>query len=163
MPARRIRQSLVVEPDFKRAIEQNRPSRPGSRRERGQLPAVCEAGVVTIRVDETLERIERYYDTVPRRFAGVEESGPLTLFLGEPGGWVYYARPRLGLPDEGSAIDAVDVARAVARLRDLGLPETVEWVHETTPSLLGAVEEEGSLTVEELPLLALRSAAPLDA
>ena len=111
---------------------------------------------------ELLDRIERYYDTVPRRFARVEESGPLTLFLGDPGGWVYYARPRLGLADDGDAVDAVDVSTAVARLRELGLPETVEWVHETTPSLLPAVREEGSLTVEELPLLALHEGAPLD-
>jgi GNAT superfamily N-acetyltransferase len=99
-----------------------------------------------------LERIERYYDAVPRRFARVEECGPFTLFLGEPGGWVYYARPRLGGID---GIDAVDVATATRRLRDLGLPEVVEWVGQTTPSLLGAVQAEGSLTVEELPLLVL--------
>lgn len=109
-----------------------------------------------------LDRIERYYDTVPRRFARVEQSGPLTLFLGEPGGWVYYARPRLGLADRGDAVDAVDVASAVARLRELGLPETVEWVHETTPSLLAAVREEGSLVVEELPLLALPGGEPVE-
>ena len=112
---------------------------------------------------ELLDRIERYYDAVPRRFARVEESGPLTLFLGEPSGWVYYARPRLGLADDGDAVDAVDVTTALARLRELGLPETVEWVAETTPSLLGAVREEGSLTVEELPLLVLRAdAVPAD-
>jgi len=108
-----------------------------------------------------LDCIERYYDTVPRRFARGEESGPLTLFLGEPGGWVYYARPRLGLVDDGDAVDAVDVAAALARLRELGLPETVEWVQETTPSMLGAVRQEASLTPEELPLLVLPDDAPL--
>jgi hypothetical protein len=40
-----------------------------------------------------LARLERYYDTVPRRFAPAEDHGPFTLFLGEPDGWVYYARP----------------------------------------------------------------------
>lgn len=99
-----------------------------------------------------LERIEQYYDAVPRRFARVEQCGPFTLFLGEPGGWVYYARPRLG---GTGGFDAVDVAAATGRLRALGLPEVVEWVDETTPDLLGAVQDEGSLAVEELPLLVL--------
>ena len=105
-----------------------------------------------------LESIERYYDAVPRRFARVEECGPFTLFLGETGGWVYYARPRLGGTDRtgGTAeFDAVDVAAAAGRLRDLGLPEVVEWVDETTPGLRAAVQDEGSLTVEELPLMVL--------
>ena len=99
-----------------------------------------------------LERVERYYDAVPRRFARVEECGPFTLFLGQPGGWVYYARPRLG---GTGGFDAVDVAAATGRLRDLGLPEVVEWVAETTPSLRAAVQDEGSLTVEELRLMVL--------
>jgi len=103
-------------------------------------------------VTELLERIERYYDAVPRRFARVEECGPFTLFLGEPGGWVYYGRPRLG---GTGGFDAVDVAAATGRLRDLGLPEVLEWVDETTPGLRGAVQDEGSLSVEELPLLVL--------
>ncbi|HET9944098.1 MAG TPA: GNAT family N-acetyltransferase [Actinomycetes bacterium] len=108
-----------------------------------------------------LERIERYYDAVPRRFARVEECGPFTLFLGEPGGWVYYARPRLGFTNGiggsggSGGFDAVDVAAATGRLRELGLPEVVEWVDETTPDLRGAVQDEGSLTVQELPLMVL--------
>lgn len=102
--------------------------------------------------DELLARLERYYDTVPRRFARTEEHGPFTLFLGEPGGWVYYARPRLG---GHGPFDAEAVASAMARLRALGLPEVVEWVHETTPTLLDAVRAEGSLEVEEIPLMVL--------
>jgi GNAT superfamily N-acetyltransferase len=103
-----------------------------------------------------LERIERYFDAVPRRFARVEECGPFTLFLGEPGGWVYYARPRLG---GTGGFDALDVAAAAGRLRDLGLPEVLEWVDETSPDLRAAVRDEGSLTVEELPLLVLDQGA----
>lgn len=103
-----------------------------------------------------LHRLERYYDAVPRRFARVEECGPFTLFLGEAGGWVYYARPRLG--DKGP-FDATAVAGAVDRLRALGLPEVLEWVHQTTPDLLGAVRDEGSLEVEEIPLLVLEREA----
>ena len=101
---------------------------------------------------DLLPRIERYYDTVPRRFARAEELGPFTLFLGEPGGWVYYARPRLG--GDGS-FDSRAVAAANGRLTELGLPAAIEWAHETTPTLLDAVRAEGSLHLEELPLLAL--------
>ena len=102
--------------------------------------------------EEVLARIERYYDTVPRAFAAVEEVGPFTLFVGEPGGWVYYARPRLG---GDHRFTAADVAAAADRLGELGLPQDVEWVHETTPSLLEAVRAEGSFTVEEVPLMVL--------
>ncbi|MGH8893647.1 MAG: GNAT family N-acetyltransferase, partial [Actinomycetes bacterium] len=73
-------------------------------------------------------------------------------FIGEAGGWVYYARPRLG---GDGPFDAAAVASATARLAALGLPEVVEWVHETTPALLGAVQAEGSLQIEEIPLLVL--------
>ena len=41
------------------------------------------------------------------------------------------------------------------RLAERGLPQTVEWVHETTPTLLDAVRAAGSFELEELPLLAL--------
>lgn len=99
-----------------------------------------------------LARLEAYYDAVPRRFARIEECGPFTLFLGEPGGWTYYARPRLG----GAGVFAVeDVIAAAARLAEHGLPQTLEWVHGTTPALLDAVRATGSFELEELPLLAL--------
>ena len=52
----------------------------------------------------------------------------------------------------------MDVAAATGRLRDLGLPEVVEWVDETTPGLRDAVQDEGSLSVEELPLMVLDGA-----
>ena len=100
---------------------------------------------------DLLTRIEAYYDAVPRRFARVEDCGPLTVFLGEPGGWVYYARPRLG----STAVTAADVQAAMTRLRRDGLPQVVEWVHETTPSMVDAVRSAGAFDVEALPLLAL--------
>jgi GNAT superfamily N-acetyltransferase len=99
-----------------------------------------------------LDRIERYYDAVPRRFARVEESGRFTLFLGEPGGWTYYARPALG--STGPFMPG-DVTAALDRQAAEGLAPALEWVHETTPTLLDAVRDVGSLRVEELPLLAL--------
>jgi GNAT superfamily N-acetyltransferase len=102
--------------------------------------------------DDLLARLETYYDSVPRRFARTEECGPFTLFLGEPGGWTYYARPRLG---GAGPFTADGVRAALARLGELGLPQNVEWVHETTPTLLDAVRAVGALELEELPLLAL--------
>ena len=101
---------------------------------------------------DLLRRIEAYYDAVPRRFARVADCGPLTLFLGEPGGWTYYARPRLGGTEP---VGRDDVERALQRLADERLPEVVEWVHETTPSMLEAVRRDPALELEELPLLAL--------
>src|SRR5687767_8464240 len=47
------------------------------------------------------------------------------------------------------------------RQRQHGVPEKIEWVHETTPTLLAAAREAG-LLVEELPLLVLPGgAAPI--
>jgi GNAT superfamily N-acetyltransferase len=110
-----------------------------------------------------LDEIERYYDAVPRPVATTEEVGPFTLFLAEEGtGWQFYARPRLGVTDE---IAADDVRRVIDRQVELGRPRAVEWVHQTTPSLLPAVKEwvrtsstAGSgahVELEECPLLVL--------
>ena len=99
-----------------------------------------------------LETLETYYDTVPRAAASAEEAGPFTLFVKtEPTGWPYYARPRLGgeVPFTAAAVDAVR-----ERQRDLGVPEALERVHETTPTLLSAARESG-LHVHECPLLVL--------
>ena len=43
-----------------------------------------------------LERIEQYYDQVPRAAARIELIGPFILFVKQGGGWPYYARPTLG-------------------------------------------------------------------
>jgi hypothetical protein len=92
------------------------------------------------------ERLERFYDTVPRAEARVEEFGSLVLFVrsgGQPG----YARP-LGCPT------AADLAAVRERQRELGVPEAFEWVHETTPSLLPLVREAG-FGVQHAPLMVL--------
>ncbi len=98
---------------------------------------------------EMLSRLETYYDTVPRPLADVEEHGPLTLFVAREG-WPYYARPRLG----GGSVTADDVRSVLERQRELDVPRALEWVHETTPSLLGAARE-ANLPVQECPLLVL--------
>jgi len=99
-----------------------------------------------------LDAIEAYYDTVPRAAATTEEVGPFTLFLAEEGtGWQFYARPRLGGAD---AFTADDVRRVLARQRELGRPEAIEWVDDVTPSLTRAVTDAG-LPFGRYPLLAL--------
>ena len=99
-----------------------------------------------------LADLERYYDTAPRAACDTEELGPLTLFLPRSG-FPYYARPRLGLAGE---VTAADVTAVLARQRELDVPRAVEWVHDTTPSLLAAAREAG-MTVEECPLLGPRA------
>jgi GNAT superfamily N-acetyltransferase len=102
-----------------------------------------------------LADLERYYDTAPRARCDTEEHGPLTLFVARSG-FPYYARPRLGLSDE---VTAADVTAVLERQRELDVPQAVEWVHDTTPSLLPAAREAG-MTVEECPLLVLEQDPP---
>ncbi|MGR4879113.1 GNAT family N-acetyltransferase [Streptomyces sp. LARHCF249] len=111
-------------------------------------------------IDSTLSELERYYDTVPRvGGARAEDFGPLTLFVQEGDGWQYYARPALG----GPAATAADVERVLARQRELKVPESFEWVAETSPSLRAAAEAAG-LHVHAHPLMVLDpSAAPVPA
>ena len=107
--------------------------------------------------DDVLARLETYYDTAPRASATTEEVGPFTSFLRTAtDGWGYYARPRLGLIGDVTVAD-VDAVRA--HRRALGEREDLEWVHETTPSLLAAARASG-LTVHECPLLVLADPAP---
>ncbi|WP_223164183.1 GNAT family N-acetyltransferase [Nocardioides mesophilus] len=110
---------------------------------------------------DVLPVLERYYDAAPRPSATTEEIGPFTLFLrASTDGWPYYARPRLGLTGETTADD---VRRVRQRQRELGVPETFEWVEETTPSLSAAADGAG-LAVTRCPLLALPAgAAPITA
>jgi GNAT superfamily N-acetyltransferase len=98
-----------------------------------------------------LEEIENYYDAVPRPGADVEDLGPFTLFVSR-GGWPYYARPRRGYT--GAVATVRDVSAVRARQRELGLPESFEWVDELAPGLVEVVERSG-LTVERLPLMKL--------
>ena len=109
---------------------------------------------------DVLAELDRYYDTVPRRHARVEELGPFTLFAGDPDGWTFCARPRLsGGGDDAAAgaasYDVASVRSVLDRMSELGLPQVVEWVHELTPELLDAVRADGTLEVEEIPLMVL--------
>jgi ribosomal protein S18 acetylase RimI-like enzyme len=109
----------------------------------------------------TLERIEDYYDAVPRSASRTEEHGPLTLFVNRGVGWPYYARPARGARGD---VTAAHVRAVRHRQRSLGVPEAFEWVAEVTPTLAPAARDAG-LHVHEHPLLALdreswRPAAP---
>ncbi|MFE7772571.1 GNAT family N-acetyltransferase [Streptomyces sp. NPDC057445] len=118
-------------------------------------------GVTSADLDDRpglLDRIEGYYDAVPRSGARAEDFGPLTLFVREGQGWPFYARPTRG-PGHG-APSAADVDRVRARQRELGIPESFEWVAETAPALRAAVEESG-LVVHEHPLMVLAPDAQL--
>lgn len=104
--------------------------------------------------DGFLARIERYYDALPRADADVEQVGDLTLFVGS-GPWSYYARPRLG----AAAVGRDDVEAVRTRMRELDLPESFEWVAETTRSMRAATA--GSrLSIVDGPLLV--AADPVD-
>ncbi|MGI5397191.1 GNAT family N-acetyltransferase [Streptomyces sp. CA-251251] len=98
-----------------------------------------------------LDRLEEYYDAVPRHSARAEGHGPLTLFVREGQGWPFYARPARGW---SGTLNASDVQKVRVRQRELGIPESFEWVAETTPKLRAAVEESG-LVVHEHPLMVL--------
>ena len=76
--------------------------------------------------DDLLARLERYYDEAPRANADTEEHGPFTVFVSR-GGWPYYARPRLGLSED---VTPEDVSSVLARLEALGVPQSIEWVHD---------------------------------
>ena len=101
---------------------------------------------------DLLARLERYYDDAPRAGADTEEHGPFTVFVSR-GGWPYYARPRLGHTGE---ITADDVSSVLDRLEELGVPRSIEWVHDTTPSLRAAARAAG-VEVGDYPLLVLAS------
>ncbi len=87
----------------------------------------------------------------------METIGPFTLFVNKhPGGFPYYARPSLG----ANAFSSDDVERVRERQRKLDIPETFEWVHETTPALASATLGSG-LALHQHPLQVLERALPV--
>jgi ribosomal protein S18 acetylase RimI-like enzyme len=106
----------------------------------------------THRVAATLlHRLEQFYDAVPRLGADAEPHGPLTLFVRRGAGWPYYARPTLGHP---GPVTVSDITAMRARQRSLGVPEALEWVLETSPSVDASAVAAG-LLVRRCPLLVL--------
>ncbi|SEQ45030.1 FR47-like protein [Lentzea xinjiangensis] len=94
--------------------------------------------------------LEEFYDSVPRPGSHVEDHGELVLFVQAGDGYPYYARPRF----PGGRPVLADVVRMRERQRELGVPEAFEWVHETTPDLLGIAVSAG-LEVLRAPLMVL--------
>lgn len=109
-------------------------------------------------MDDVLERIDAFCDAVARRRGRVIDDGPLRLFVRQGQGWPLYARPVPG----GGPVSAADVTRMRARQRAAGLPEALEWVLATAPSLLDAARAAG-LPARVCPLLVLdgEAVAPL--
>ncbi|WFE29336.1 GNAT family N-acetyltransferase [Solwaraspora sp. WMMD791] len=106
--------------------------------------------------DRLLDRLDRFCDAVPRAAARPEELGDYVLFVRrEEGGWPFYARPRRGAAAPPAAADITTVR---ARQRELGLPESFEWIHEIRPDLL-AVARAAGLGVHQAPLMVLDPAA----
>lgn len=104
---------------------------------------------------DLLDRLEAYYDTVPRGTVPPEDFGALTLFLQHGDGWPFYARPTRG---HAARPTVGDVAAVRLRQRELGLPETFEWVHETTPAMRDVAQRAG-LNVHTHPIMVLDEAA----
>jgi ribosomal protein S18 acetylase RimI-like enzyme len=125
------------------------------------VPCYLDAGVTSPDFDDhperaLLDRLEEYYDAIPRHGARAEDHGPLTLFVREGEGWPFYARPTR---ERSGPLQPADVQKVRARQRELGIPETFEWVAETTPALRAAAEESG-LVVHEHPLMVLDPGTP---
>jgi len=78
-----------------------------------------------------------------------EAVGPFELFVRDRAGSPFYARPRLGATE----FTAVDVEAVLARQRELGLPEAIEWVVDVTPGLLELIP--APLPVRLVPLMHL--------
>jgi ribosomal protein S18 acetylase RimI-like enzyme len=100
---------------------------------------------------EIIERIDAFCDGVPRQRARADDLGPLVLFVPVGPGWPYYARPRV---DRRLPVGAADIRSVRARQRELLIPESFEWLEQTTPMMAAAAEDAG-LEVRRHPLLVL--------
>jgi ribosomal protein S18 acetylase RimI-like enzyme len=101
--------------------------------------------------DDVITRIDAFCDAVPRRRARAEAHGPLVLFVTEGPGWPYYARPRRG---RRGRITPEDVREVRERQRELGVPQSLEWIEQTAPELAAAARGAG-FEVAAHPLLIL--------
>jgi ribosomal protein S18 acetylase RimI-like enzyme len=108
-----------------------------------------------------IDLIDAFCDAIPRRLARAEAHGPLVLFVTVPGeeeagaGWPYYARPRRGATEE---ITAGHVRAVRARQRELGVPESFEWIAQVVPGLVRTATAAG-LEVAAHPLMILEDPA----
>jgi ribosomal protein S18 acetylase RimI-like enzyme len=103
---------------------------------------------------DCVDRIDAFCDAVPRDQARAERYGPLTLFVRVGPGWLFYARPARG----ARAVETDDVGAVRDRQRELGLPESFEWIDDVTPTMRAAAEKAG-LRVIAHPLMVLAPGA----
>ncbi len=109
------------------------------------------AGVSPAGTGEAIARIDAFCDEVPRQRARAEDHGPLVLFITEGPGWPYYARPRRR---PRGRITASHVRAVRARQRELGVPESFEWIEQAAPELVAAADA-AELAVTAHPLMVL--------
>jgi ribosomal protein S18 acetylase RimI-like enzyme len=92
-------------------------------------------GVTSLDLDggrELLDRLEQYYDAVPRSAARVEDLGPLSLFIREGQGWPYpvlpsaLAVPHLAFADPGTHVGAAGIAELSEAVRSRADDGSVE-------------------------------------
>jgi GNAT superfamily N-acetyltransferase len=102
--------------------------------------------------DALLQRIEAFYDLVPRANARTEQIGPFTLFVADSG-FPYYARPIVG--PRSSATEA-DITEVLERQQELNIPQAFEWLHDVSPDVLPAAEAAG-LSVHRCPMMVLET------
>lgn len=95
-------------------------------------------------------RIDRYLDAAPRTgCSSIEAIGPFTLFIGNPAGWPYYARPS---QPAANSISSNEVLGVLQRQQRLDLPRAIEAVVEQAPGLKTSCVAAGMLT-HEYPLM----------
>ena len=99
----------------------------------------------------TRARLEKSRDAAARDTTRAESIGPLTLYVRDARGLPHCARPT---PGGDAAPTAADILAVRARQRELNVPETFEWVDETTPGMREAAIE-AELHVHEHPLMVL--------
>jgi ribosomal protein S18 acetylase RimI-like enzyme len=105
--------------------------------------------------EAAIELIDTFCDAIPRRLARAEGHGPLVLFVAEAQGWPYYARPRRGAREP---VTVTHVREVRARQRELGVPESFEWIEQTAPGL-AMIALAAGLEVAAHPLLVLEGPA----
>jgi len=105
--------------------------------------------------DALLQRIESFYDLVPRASAHTEQIGPFTLFVADYG-WPFYARPTLG---ERDAATKADVLTVLERQQELGTPQAFEWLSDVAPDVTEPVRAAG-LSIHRCPLMVLDGDPP---
>jgi ribosomal protein S18 acetylase RimI-like enzyme len=101
--------------------------------------------------EKALAEIDAFCDAVPRKRARAEQHGPLVLFVTAGPGWPYYARPVQGAREP---ITAGHVRAVRARQRELGVPQSFEWIDQNAPEFAGAAAAAW-LEVASHPLMIL--------